>query len=152
MTVRLAVALALSLVAATGCEAMDTGASSARKRSPGPGASADDAGEVVAVAKPEQVGGATVPPVVAGPAGEQPAQPGGYKEAIAPLMTACIECHHAGRTIDLSRYPFMAGGKDESADRLVRSLESTMPPSPRPKVDAAVVERVRKWRQEGMKP
>jgi len=145
---------ALALVVTTGCDAMDVGGAPGRRK--GAAAGGDDAGEVTTAPSPppEKVGGATVPPVEGGPGIEQPAEPGGYKEAIAPLMSAsgCLECHHAGRPIDLARYPFMAGAKDETADRLVRSLETTMPPSPRAKVDGAVVARIQKWRQEGMKP
>ncbi len=88
------------------------------------------------------------------PPPSQPAQPGGYQQTLAPLLDAqgCTECHHHGRPIDLTTYPFMAGTAAATAAQLVASLTGDMPPSPRTPVTQAVVAQVNAWIAAGMKP
>jgi hypothetical protein len=43
-----------------------------------------------------------------GPPPSLPPQPGGFQSTIAPLLdqSGCTECHHHGRPVDLTTYPF----------------------------------------------
>ena len=83
-----------------------------------------------------------------------PPAPGGFQQAIAPLLDAqgCTECHHAGRPIDLTRYPFVAGDAASAAQQLIDSLSNDMPPAPRDRAPASVIDAVAQWKAEGMKP
>ena len=92
--------------------------------------------------------GATAPPP-----GEPPA-PGGFQLTIAPLLDAqgCTECHHHGRPIDVTAYPFMAGAPPATAQALVASLTTNMPPAPRTAVSQTVIDQVNAWVAAGMKP
>jgi hypothetical protein len=84
----------------------------------------------------------------------QPPQAGGFQQTIAPLLDAngCTECHHHGRPIDLTTYPFMAGDPTAAADQLVGAFTSNMPPAPRTAVPQSVVDQVNAWIAAGMKP
>ena len=94
-------------------------------------------------------GGAYTPPPPS-----QPAQPGGFQQTIAPLLDAsgCTECHHHGRPIDLTTYPFMAGTAAATAAQLVGSFTSGMPPAPRTPAAQSVIDQVNAWIAAGMKP
>ncbi len=87
--------------------------------------------------------GTTMPPVT-----------GGFQLTIVPLLNAqgCTECHHAGKPYDLTRYPFAGGDPAMVADKLIASMGTTMPPAPRDKVPADIVEKVKAWKAGGMKP
>jgi hypothetical protein len=88
------------------------------------------------------------------PPPSQPPQPGGYQQTIAPLLDAsgCTECHHHGRPIDLTTYPFMAGSASDAAAQLVASLSKDMPPAPRTPAAQSVIDQVNAWVAAGMKP
>jgi hypothetical protein len=94
-------------------------------------------------------GGAYTPPPPS-----QPAQPGGFQDTIAPLLDAsgCTECHHHGRPIDLTTYPFMAGSASATAAQLAGSFGSGMPPAPRTPAAQSVIDQVNAWIAAGMKP
>jgi hypothetical protein len=87
------------------------------------------------------------------PAGK-PLDPNGFTAKIAPMLDAqgCTECHHAGRPIDLTKYPFMTGAANDTADRLTRSLTTTMPPAPREKAPSSIADAIAAWKAAGMKP
>jgi hypothetical protein len=91
--------------------------------------------------------GSPLPPAV-------PPAPGGFQQAIAPLLDAqgCTECHHAGRPIDLTRYPFMAGDPATAAQQLITSLSNDMPPAPRDRAPTSVTDAIAQWKADGMKP
>jgi hypothetical protein len=93
-------------------------------------------------------GGYTPPPP------SQPAQPGGFQQTVAPLLDAagCTECHHHGRPIDLTTYPFMAGSASDTAAQLVGAFTKGMPPAPRTPAAQSVVDQVNAWIAAGMKP
>jgi hypothetical protein len=84
----------------------------------------------------------------------KPLDPNGFTAKIAPILDAqgCTECHHAGRPIDLTKYPFMAGDDKDIADRLTKSLGTTMPPAPRDRAPSSVTDAIAAWRAAGMKP
>lgn len=149
-------ALVGAVLSVVGCDSADPGSLGARSRAPAGEEEGEGSGSGSGSgSRGRGTGGtSTAPPVVDGPGEEQQAQPGGYKLTIAPLIASagCMECHHAGRQIDLSRYPFMAGSPQDTADRLVRCLGTTMPPAPRPAPDAALAARINQWKAEGMKP
>lgn len=83
-----------------------------------------------------------------------PLDPAGFTLAVAPVLEkeGCMECHHAGRPIDLTRYPFMAGTANETADALIASFGKDMPPAPRDRSPSSVVDKVTAWKAAGMKP
>lgn len=91
---------------------------------------------------------------VSSPPPALPPEPNGFQLTVAPLLDAqgCTECHHAGRPIDLTHYPFMAGAPDAAAQKLLDSFQKGMPPAPRDPAPASVVDQVTKWRAAGMKP
>ncbi len=93
-------------------------------------------------------GGYTPPPP------SQPAQPGGFQQTIAPLLDAsgCTECHHHGRPIDLTTYPFMAGSAADAAAQLAGAFTTNMPPAPRTPAAQSVIDQVNAWIAAGMKP
>ncbi len=93
-------------------------------------------------------GGYTPPPP------SQPAQPGGFQQTIAPLLDAagCTECHHHGRPIDLTTYPFTAGSAADTAAQLVGAFTKGMPPAPRTPAAQSVIDQVNAWIAAGMKP
>jgi len=93
-------------------------------------------------------GGYTPPPP------SQPGQPGGFQQTVAPLLDAagCTECHHHGRPIDLTTYPFMAGSAADTAARLVGAFTKGMPPAPRTPAAQSVIDQVNAWIAAGMKP
>ncbi len=80
--------------------------------------------------------------------------PGGFQATIAPLLdqTGCTECHHHGRPIDLTTYPFMQGSASDTAQSLVSALTNDMPPAPRTPATAAVVSAVQAWVDAGTLP
>ncbi|MGD0526403.1 MAG: hypothetical protein ABSE49_14725 [Polyangiaceae bacterium] len=84
----------------------------------------------------------------------QTPQAGGFQQTIAPLLDAngCTECHHHGRPIDLTTYPFMAGDPTAAANQLVGAFTSNMPPAPRTAVPQSVIDQVNAWIAAGMKP
>jgi hypothetical protein len=88
------------------------------------------------------------------PPPSQTPQAGGFQETIAPLLDAngCTECHHHGRPIDLTTYPFMAGTATDTANQLVASLGKDMPPAPRTPPPQSVIDQVNAWIAAGMKP
>lgn len=142
--------LAVALLLLSACDAEHDSLASRKKV----GGSHDDAPPPGQVTDPTS--GATVPPVVGGPGTSQPPQPGGYQLTVAPLMdkNGCTECHHAGRTINLMSYPFMAGSSADTAARLSASIGATgtMPPAPRSKPDAALMAAIDAWQANGGKP
>ena len=79
---------------------------------------------------------------------------GGFQLTVMPLLNAqgCTECHHAGKPYDLTRYPFAGGDPAMAADKLIASMTTTMPPAPRDKAPADVIEKVKAWKAAGMKP
>lgn len=89
-----------------------------------------------------------------GPPPSQPPTPGGFQLTIAPLLDAqgCTECHHHGRPIDMTTYPFMTGTPATAAQALVTSLTTNMPPAPRTAVAQTVIDQVNAWVAAGMKP
>lgn len=91
--------------------------------------------------------GGPVPP-------QQPPQAGGFQETVAPLLdqAGCTECHHHGRAIDLTTYPFMAGSATAAASQLLASLTTNMPPAPRTTAASSVAAAVQTWIAAGMKP
>jgi hypothetical protein len=84
----------------------------------------------------------------------QPAAPGGFQLTIAPLLDAqgCTECHHHGRPIDVTTYPFLAGAPASAAQQLVTSFTTNMPPAPRTAVPQTVIDQVNAWVDAGMLP
>jgi len=91
--------------------------------------------------------GGSVPP-------PQPPQAGGFQQTLAPLLdeAGCTECHHHGRSIDLTTYPFMAGSAQDTAQQLLTSLTTNMPPAPRTTAPSSVGAAVQTWIAAGMKP
>jgi hypothetical protein len=89
-----------------------------------------------------------------GPPPPQQGQPGGFQQTIAPLLDSagCTECHHHGRPIDLTTYPFMAGTPSDTANQLLASLTTNMPPSPRTAAPLSVGAAIQTWIAAGMKP
>jgi hypothetical protein len=83
-----------------------------------------------------------------------PPQPNGFQETIAPLLDAqgCTECHHHGRSIDLTTYPFMTGTAAATAQQLVAAFTTGMPPAPRTAAPQTVIDQVNAWVAAGMKP
>ncbi len=82
----------------------------------------------------------------------QPADPNAYSYAreIKPLMDQyCSECHHAGKSLDLSSAPSAAAKIDKVIDA---AAGGTMPPAPRDKMPADAVEKIRKWKAHGLVP
>jgi hypothetical protein len=88
------------------------------------------------------------------PPPKQPPDPNGFQLTIAPLLDAqgCTECHHAGRPIDLTQYPFMAGDPATAAQKLIAALGTTMPPAPRDPPPASLATTITQWQGAGMKP
>jgi hypothetical protein len=84
----------------------------------------------------------------------QTPQAGGFQQTIAPLLdtNGCTECHHHGRPIDLTTYPFMAGDPTAAASQLVAAFTTNMPPAPRTAVPPSVIDQVNAWIAAGMKP
>ncbi|HTQ44712.1 MAG TPA: hypothetical protein VMI75_18250 [Polyangiaceae bacterium] len=89
-----------------------------------------------------------------GSGGPPPPQPGGFQQTVAPLLdqAGCTECHHHGRPIDLTTYPFMAGAAQDAAQQLLASLTTNMPPAPRTTAPSSVGAAVQTWIAAGMKP
>lgn len=89
-----------------------------------------------------------------GPPPPQSPQPGGFQQTVAPLLDAagCTECHHHGRPIDLTTYPFMAGTPSDTANQLLASLTTNMPPAPRTAAAQSVSAAIQGWMAAGMKP
>lgn len=89
-----------------------------------------------------------------GPPPSQPPQAGGFQQTVAPLLdqAGCTECHHHGRSIDLTTYPFMAGTATDTANQLLTSLTTNMPPAPRTVAPSSVGAAVQAWIKAGMKP
>jgi hypothetical protein len=88
------------------------------------------------------------------PPPKQPPDPNGFQLTIAPLLDAqgCTECHHAGRPIDLTQYPFMAGDPATAAQKLVAALGTSMPPAPRDAPPPSLASAIMQWQSAGMKP
>ena len=126
------------------------GGNAANTGDPGTGTGANDPTPITNTAD----GGEAPRPDGPGPGPSLPPDPNGFQLVIAPLLDAqgCTECHHQTRRVDLTTYPFMAGTPADSADRLLASLSGTMPPSPRTKVPASVIDQITKWKAAGMKP
>jgi hypothetical protein len=99
-------------------------------------------------------GGATGPSDAGALPPSQPPAPGGFQLTIAPLLDAsgCTECHHHGRPIDVTTYPFMAGSPASAAQQLVTSFTTNMPPAPRTPVPQSVIDQVDAWVDAGMLP
>ncbi len=90
----------------------------------------------------------------AAPPPSDPPAPGGFQLTIAPLLDAngCTECHHHGRPIDVTTYPFMTGTPATTAQALVQAFTTNMPPAPRPAVPQSVIDQVNAWVDAGMLP
>jgi hypothetical protein len=116
--------------------------------SSGAGSSGSRAGSSSSGASGGDAGAWTPPPP------PQTPQPGGFQLTIAPLLDAqgCTECHHHGRPIDLSTYPFMAGSATDAATLLAASFRKDMPPAPRAAAPQSVVDQVNAWIAAGMSP
>lgn len=142
--------LAIALATVTACQPT---ASSLHRSESDP---TDDESPSANAQKPKKPGETpSQDPATGGPApAGKPLDPNGFTAKIAPLLDAqgCTECHHAGRPIDLTKYPFMAGDDKDTADRLTRSLAGTMPPAPRDRAPASLTDAVAAWRTAGMKP
>jgi hypothetical protein len=89
-----------------------------------------------------------------GPPPSLPPSPGGFQQTISPLLDAngCTECHHKGRPIDVTAYPFMTGSASDTAQALVKAFTTDMPPAPRPQVPQTVIDQVNGWIDAGMLP
>ena len=81
---------------------------------------------------------------------------GGFEKSVKPIFLAsCSECHHAGTSLDLTKFPF--GNRDQKAfvDVILASVQSTtrpMPLAPRPRLKAEEIDAISKWKNGGLKP
>lgn len=64
----------------------------------------------------------------------------------------CVECHHAGKQIDLTKFPMSAGDQSLLGTTLLSVVGTTMPPAPRDKLTPAQIDTLRKWKDAGFKP
>lgn len=63
----------------------------------------------------------------------------------------CGECHHQGKSLDLTNYP-QAADMPALVDRIVARTSSgavSMPPQPRDPLDQASIEKIKKWKTDG---
>jgi hypothetical protein len=138
---RLAAALALSALCTAGCVGSYNSASGTTGSGGGGGSSS---------------GNGAMDPGSSSPSGPPPAlppDPNGFQLTVAPVLDAqgCTECHHRGRPIDLTQYPFMAGDAQAAAQKLIDSF-GQMPPAPRDPAPASLPALVTQWKAAGMKP
>jgi hypothetical protein len=76
-----------------------------------------------------------------------------YARDIQPLMEQfCTECHHPGKSLDLTRVPFRAGATPDLVDQVVARATMDMPPAPRDRMPADALDKIRQWKTDGMVP
>jgi hypothetical protein len=108
-----------------------------------PGSPGYDAGPG-APGSPGSDAAATPPPPANGP----------FETTVEPiLLQYCSECHHAGKTIDLTTYPFNSGNQAELVAQAISDMTSGhMPPTPRDPVPASSIAIIQQWASSGMNP
>jgi len=82
-----------------------------------------------------------------------------YHQNVAPILDKhCVECHSAGKSLDLSRFPFKwAAGNDQLqiVNLILAKTGGTkpkMPPGNRPKLTANQLNVIEQWRNDGLNP
>lgn len=124
------------------------------KKSGSPGTTDDESGDNDAGGPGNGTG------IDAGPgASTIPANPNGLQFArdIRPITERyCTECHHAGgKSPDLVQFPLVVGTMADQAaavDRVIATMGGSMPPAPRDRVPADAIDKIRKWKADGMQP
>lgn len=74
---------------------------------------------------------------------------------IKPILDYnCSECHHAGKSLDLSVFPFNGGADQEAIVAAIIAMTSSgrMPLQPRTRLSNDQIEMIKAWQSGGLAP
>lgn len=86
---------------------------------------------------------------------EEPVDPAAlqYSRDVLPVLEVyCTECHHPGRSLDLTSPPGDRSAREVLADRIIAAAQLSMPPAPRDRLTPAELDLIRRWKADGAQP